>query len=131
MAYEYQPQYAPCNLEESTPGSPTYDLKTRAPLETKSKRLHVQLIGLAIFLAILAPLAGLLIQILVVHNFRLSSDSLITSASLGPTLAIAHACSTITSITVPLVLGIEAYRLSQGWLEASRTGGENRPTPLQ
>jgi hypothetical protein len=128
----HQLQYIPCELDESSPGSSANDLKAlTAPPDIKSRRLHIQLTGAAIFIVVLLPLAGLLVQILVVHKFKLSSDSLITSASLGPTLAIAHLCSTVASASVPFVLGIEAYRLSQIWLENSHTGGENRPTPLQ
>jgi hypothetical protein len=127
----HQPQYIPCELDESPPGSSTSDFKTLSAPHNKPRRLHIQLTGAAIFIMVLLPLVGLLVQILVVHRFKLSSDSLITSASLGPTLAIAHICSTVASISVPFVLGIEAYRLSQMWLESSYTGGENRPTPLQ
>jgi len=127
----HQAQYIPCELDESPPGSSTSDLKTLSAPRNNSRRLRIQLTGAAIFIMVLLPLVGLLVQIFVVHRFKLSSDSLITSASLGPTLAIAHICSTVASISVPFVLGIEAYRLSQMWLESSLTGGENRPTPLQ
>jgi hypothetical protein len=68
---------------------------------------------------------------LVIHDFRFSSGYLITSAPLGPTITIAHACSLVVSITVPLVLGLAAYRLSRDWLSASRNGGNNRPTSFQ
>lgn len=97
----------------------------------RSKRRRVLLTGIAIAFVILTPLAGLFVQIFGVHSYELISGSLLTSASLGPTLAIAHVCSTAASAAIPFVLGLEAYRLARKWLASSQHDGENRPTPLQ
>jgi hypothetical protein len=93
--------------------------------------LCILLSGLAISITLLLLLAGLLIQILVVHKFYFMSDALVTSAPLGPTIAIAHACSLVVSSTVPIVMGLAAFQLSRDWLSASRISGDNRPTPFQ
>ena len=82
-------------------------------------------------MGVLVLLAGLLVQILAAHKFYFTSHALVTSAPLGPTLAIAHACSVVVSVTVPIVLGLAAYHLSRDWLAASLIGGDNRPTPFQ
>jgi hypothetical protein len=93
--------------------------------------LWILLSGLAISVTVLLLLAGLLVQILVVHKFYFTSNALVTSAPLGPTIAIAHACSIIVSATVPIVVGLAAFQLSRDWLSASRIGEDNRPTPFQ
>lgn len=99
--------------------------------QTSHRGWRILLTGLAIFTAILLLLGGLLIQMFVVHKFHFTSGALVTSAPLGPTITIAHACSIVVSLTVPIVLSLTAYILSKDWLAASRTGGDNRPTPFQ
>ena len=98
---------------------------------TSRNQFRIILTGFAISAAVLLLLAGLLVRILVTHKFYLTSDALVTSASLGPTLTIAHACSTVVSITVPFILALAAYYLARDWLVASHIGGDNRPTPFQ
>jgi len=93
--------------------------------------LRIIVTGLTISAGVLLLAAGLIVQIFGVHKFYFTSTALVTSAPLGPTIAIAHACSVFVSITVPLVLGLAAYSLSRDWLAASRIGGDNRPTPFQ
>jgi hypothetical protein len=93
--------------------------------------LRIMVTGLTISIGVLLLVCGLLVQIFAVHKFHFTSNTLVTSAPLGPTVAIAHACSVFVSITVPLVLGLAAYSLSRDWLEASRIRGDNRPTPFQ
>jgi hypothetical protein len=95
------------------------------------KSLCVLLTGLAIFWAVAVLAAGLLIPIFVLHDFYFTQGALVTSAPLGPTLAIAHASSSVVSLTVPIVMGLAAYCLSGDWLAASRAGGDDRPTPFQ
>jgi hypothetical protein len=103
----------------------------RHPPNPKRKGLCVLLTGIGIIVTIFGPLCGLLIQILVVHDFYKASGAIVTSAPLGQTLAIAHACSILLTTTVPLVLGPRAYGLASSWLMSSRAGDANRPTPLQ
>jgi hypothetical protein len=93
--------------------------------------LRIMLTGLIISTGALLLAGGLLVQIFAVHKYHFTPNTLVTSAPLGPTIAIAHACSVFVSITVPLVLGLAAYSLSRDWLEASRVRGDNRPTPFQ
>lgn len=105
-----------------------------APLPIRAKRfqsLQVLFSGLAVFVAVVLPAVGLLVQIFVVHPFYFTSYSLVTLAPLGPTLAIAHTCSSVVSATLPFVMGLDAYRISRIWLTTSRAGGDNRPTPFQ
>ena len=103
----------------------------KTPSHTSQNGFRIVLTGVAIAIGALLLLAGLLVQILVVHKFYFTPGALVTSAPLGPTLAIAHACSVVVSATVPIVLGLAAYYLSRDWLIASRVGGDNRPTPFQ
>lgn len=128
----YSTQYLQCNVDEiSTEAKSVSTAPSLTAAAFESKRRRVLLTGFAIFVAVLAPLAGLLLQIFAVHDYQRTSDSLLTSAPLGPTLAIAHACSTVAAASVPLVLGLEAYRLARAWLAASMVDGGNRPTPFQ
>ena len=96
-----------------------------------NKTFRILLTGISIVAVVLLVAAGLLLQVLVLHESRISSGYLITSAPLGPTITIAHACSMVVSLTVPLVLGLAAYRLSRDWVAASHNGTDNRPTSFQ
>ena len=51
---------------------------------TGSGQPRIYLTGLAICLAVLAPLTGLLVYTLVIHNFRFTSGALLTSAPSWP-----------------------------------------------
>jgi hypothetical protein len=95
------------------------------------KSLCILLMGLAIFWAVALLSAGLLVPILILHDFYFTPGAIVTSAPLGPTLAIAHASSSVVSLTVPIVMGLAAYHLSGDWLAASCAGGDDRPTPFQ
>jgi hypothetical protein len=117
------PQYFACGNPNAT--------SLRDELNTRNPTLLVLLTGSTISIVVLILAVGFLLQILVIHNFRIESTSLVTSAPLSPTIAVAHACTTIIGMTVPFVMGIEAHRLSRAWLAASRVEGENRPTPFQ
>jgi hypothetical protein len=100
-----------------------------------SERSHqwigISAVGIAIFSAIALLLTGLLVQIFVMHKFYFTSHALVTSAALGPVIAIAHVSSVAVSATVPFVLSISAYHLAHEWLSASQEGNDNRPTPFQ
>ncbi|KIM74262.1 hypothetical protein PILCRDRAFT_828428 [Piloderma croceum F 1598] len=103
----------------------------RSLADGSSKTFRILLTGISIVAVVLLVAAGLLLQILGLHESYVSSGYLITSAPLGPTITIAHACSMVVSLTVPLVLGLAAYRLSRDWMAASHNGTDNRPTPFQ
>jgi hypothetical protein len=105
--------------------------QSKADSRTSNREWRILLTGLAIVMGVLLLLGGLLVQMLVVYKFHFTSGALIMSAPLGPTITIAHVCSIVVSATVPIVLGLGAYILSKDWLAASRTGGDNRPTPFQ
>ena len=83
---------------------------------TGSGQPRIYLTGLAICLAVLAPVAGLLVYTLVIHDFRFTSGALLTSAPLGRILTIAHVSGSVASLSVSFVLGTEAYRLARNWL---------------
>lgn len=107
-------------------------LTTAEPvLRTNSKGLQVFCMGFAVFLTILAPVVVLLLYILFIHEYQISSNLLLTSAPPGHIFSIVTVCTTIAPLTSTFVMGIEAYYLSRTWLVASRDGGNNRPTPLQ
>jgi hypothetical protein len=126
-------QYTPVSNDGGYASESDPEVLTDHPLTThiNSKVPRILLTGLATSVSILLVASGLLIRILVAHDFYIKSDSLVTTASLGPTITIAHVCSVLVSATVPLLLGLAAYNLSRDWLAASRTGGDNRPTPFQ
>ncbi|KAF7345593.1 hypothetical protein MVEN_01578100 [Mycena venus] len=107
---------------------PSYDSPDHAHRPQRSKIL---LMGGGTALAVFLVLAGLLIFVLAKRDFHIDSGVLVTSASLGKTLAITNAASTIISGTVPLLLVLEGYRIASVWLMASGDGGINRPTPYQ
>ena len=92
---------------------------------TRSRRTCIYLTGLAICLAVLAPVIGLLVYTLVIHHFRFISGALLTSAPLGRILVITHASGTVPSLTVSFVLGIEAYGLARNWLISISVREEN------
>jgi hypothetical protein len=129
---QYAPYHPPPTFNDGSFTSNPEVLPNNWPTtRSDSKVLHILLVGLAIPVSIFLLASGLLIRILVVHDFSFKSGWLETTASLGPTITIAHLCSVLVTATVPLVLGLAAYNLSRDWLAASRIGGENRPTPFQ
>lgn len=115
----------PDNVGESDSADDFVDVNAR------NDTWSIVLIGAVTFCAVFLVVLGLLIQIFVVHAFHVTSDSVVTTAPLGPTLAIAHACSVVVSMTAPLVIGLCAYKFAGSWLASSNEGGENRPTPYQ
>jgi len=74
-----------------------------ASRSSNSKTFRILLTGISIVTAVLLVATGLLLQILVPHEFCVSSGYLITSAPLSLTVTIAHACFMVVSLTVPLV----------------------------
>jgi hypothetical protein len=92
---------------------------------------RILLTGLGTSLAVIIWVVLLLVEVLLANEFSFTSSALITSAPLGPVITIANICAIIVSVTVPIVLGLAAYHFSTDWLAASRTGGDNRPTPFQ
>jgi hypothetical protein len=131
--FQYPPSHPPSVSNDGSFASDREALLTnnRPATQRNGKVLRILLLGLAIPLSIFLLASGILIRILAVNDFSIKSDSLETTASIGPTIAIAHLCSVLITATVPLVLGLAAYNLSRDWLAASRIGGENRPTPFQ
>ncbi|KAJ6517783.1 hypothetical protein DFH09DRAFT_1373535 [Mycena vulgaris] len=111
---------------------PSYDSPDHAHAH-RPQTPKILLMGGGTALAVFLVLAGLLIFLLVTHDYHVDSGArvLVTSASLGKTLAITNAASTIISGTVPLLLILEGYSIASAWLMASGDGGINRPTPYQ
>lgn len=86
--------------------------------------------GFGILFVVALPVIGLL-TILAVNKPYFADGYVFSLASLGPTLVIAHACSTVVTATVPIVMGLVAYRFAALWLASSRTESANRPTVYQ
>ncbi|KAJ7616569.1 hypothetical protein FB45DRAFT_230406 [Roridomyces roridus] len=101
------------------------------PPPSRTSGVWVALTGLLIVSAVLLITVGLLVQVLGVNTHRFDGDSLLTTAPLGRTLAIAHLSSTVLSMTIPISIGIGAYFFAGRWIAASQTEGINRPTPYQ
>ncbi|KAJ7290194.1 hypothetical protein C8J57DRAFT_1212836 [Mycena rebaudengoi] len=113
-----------------------WDVASAASTSTAQPTAHfrgkrILVIGLTIFTAIALLLVGLFIQIFVTHEYLHQDLVIITTAPLGPTLSIVHVLSILLVMSVPLVVGLEGYRLAGLWLSASASSGHNRPTPFQ
>jgi hypothetical protein len=124
----------------SEDGAPTCSSIKSSPLDFRAGRhmahpssngWRILLTGLGTSLAVIIWVVLLLVEVLLANEFSFTSSALITSAPLGPVITIANICAIIVSVTVPIVLGLAAYHFSTDWLAASRTGGDNRPTPFQ
>ncbi|KAJ7611811.1 hypothetical protein FB45DRAFT_941078 [Roridomyces roridus] len=95
----------------------------------------ILVVGLGVALSIALILVGLFVHIFVTHEYAQNGGYIFTAASLGSTLAIAHALGAAILLTLPVVSGLHSYRLAWHWLKASAdTGhdtGHDRPTPFQ
>ncbi|KAF7359074.1 hypothetical protein MSAN_01248500 [Mycena sanguinolenta] len=98
---------------------------------TRFRGKGILLLGLGICLSVILLLLGLSIKIFVANEYIRQGIEIITTASLGSTLAIIWTLAVFLLLTLPLVIRLDGYRLAWAWLEASVDNGHNRPTPFQ
>ncbi|KAF7353875.1 hypothetical protein MVEN_01073400 [Mycena venus] len=98
---------------------------------TRFRGKEILLLGLVICLSIILLSVGLFMEIFVTNEYVHQGLEIITTAQLGSTLAIIYTLAILLPLTVPLVVGLDSYRLAWAWLEASVDNGHNRPTPFQ
>ncbi|KAJ7348822.1 hypothetical protein DFH08DRAFT_1079265 [Mycena albidolilacea] len=106
-------------------------LSSARPSTVRFRGKPILLLGLGICISIILLCAGLGIQIFVANEYAHQGLDIITTASLGSTLAIFWVLAVFLLLTIPLVVGLDGYRLAWAWLEASADNGHNRPTPFQ
>ncbi|KAJ7237712.1 hypothetical protein B0H12DRAFT_1138372 [Mycena haematopus] len=88
-------------------------------------------LGLGICFLVFFLLASLFIQIFVANEYIRQGREIITTAPIGPTLAIIWVLAVLLLRSIPLVAELDSYGLAWAWLEASVDNGHNRPTPFQ
>ncbi|KAJ6500800.1 hypothetical protein C8R45DRAFT_1092865 [Mycena sanguinolenta] len=98
---------------------------------TRFRGKGILLLGFGICFSIILLFVGLSIKIFVANEYTHQGLAIITTASLGSTLAIVWALAVVLLLTIPLVIRLDGYRLAWAWLGASVDNGHNRPTPFQ
>ncbi|KAJ7698324.1 hypothetical protein B0H17DRAFT_1050775 [Mycena rosella] len=135
--YQEELTYRPQAKQTSSTLTPNRSKFPRIP-EARDRRdasisnsTTILLTGSAVVLAVLAIALGLIVQIFVKNVYHLTGRAVYTTAPLGSTLAIAHISSALTTMSVPVTIGLGAYWLAGRWLASSYDEGVDRPTPYQ
>ncbi|KAJ7891424.1 hypothetical protein B0H14DRAFT_2688902 [Mycena olivaceomarginata] len=137
MTTSYNITDLPFNIEGSEP-APTkeqhflFETRSRtASIASSLSSARPSTVRPRICISIILLCAGLGIQIFVANEYAHQGPDIITTASLGSTLAIFWVLAVFLLLTISLVVGLDSYRLAWAWLEASADNGHNRPTPFQ
>ncbi|CAK5279169.1 unnamed protein product [Mycena citricolor] len=117
-------------IAENMSALSTQSSDTASSFGFRGKR--IMLTGLSVTAGIALLTIGLSLHVFVVNEFALHGTEIVTTARLGPVLAVTYALAFFLVASVPFVVRMLSCRLAWSWLKSSvDANGLDRPTPFQ